>query len=117
VSCGNNALKAALSQGRIADLFIEKTPAITFYALAVLDRQACMNQLMPLVHTQDNQTKELISRFKKTDLSTHPPDSFALMDAFLCREALDAALAAAMPAGKGLPPTVQPKTVGRLFRK
>jgi hypothetical protein len=39
------------------------------------------------------------------------------MDAFLCREALDAALATAIPAGKGIPLSIQPKTIGRLLRK
>jgi hypothetical protein len=52
-----------------------------------------------------------------TDLPIHPPDSYALMDAYLCREALDAAMSAATPAGKGMPLHVQPKTVGHLLRK
>lgn len=115
--CENHALKAALSQGRVADIFIEKTPAATFYALAVLDRHACVNQLRPLIAGMDHQLKEWVSQFEKADFPMHPSDGYALVDAFLYREALDAALAAATPEGKGMPLPVQPKTIGRLLRK
>ena len=115
--CGNHALQEAISHGRVADVFIEETPAATFYALAVLDRHACVNQLRPLIAEMDHRLKEWVSRFEKADVPMHPADGYALMDAFLYREALDAALAAATPGGKSIPLPVQPKTIGRLLRE
>ena len=117
VKCQGNALKAVLSHERVADVFIEKTPAATFYALAVLDRHACVNQLRPPIAGMDHQLKECVNRFEKADVTMHPSDGYELMEAFLCREALDAALAAATPEGKGMPLPIQPKTIGRLLRK
>jgi hypothetical protein len=117
VKCRSNALKAALSQGRVTDIFIEKSPAATYYALAVLDRNTCVNQLKPLIARADHQLKELVNQFETTGVPIGPPDRYALMDAFLFREALDAALAAATPGRKGMPRPVQTKTIGRLLRK
>ena len=117
VKCQGDALKAALSHGRVADVFIEKTPTATFYALAVLDRHVCVNQLRPLIAGMDRQLKEWVNRFEKADVTMPPADGYALTEAFLCREALDAALAAATPGGNGEPLPVQPKTIGRLLRK
>lgn len=117
VKCADRALKVAISHGRVADVFTEKTPAETFYALAVLDRHACVNQLRPMITGMDHQLQEWVSRFEKADVTMHPSDGYALIDAFLCREALDAALAAATSGGKGVPLPVQPETIGRLLRK
>ena len=115
--CLRTTLATATADGRVAELFIEKAPAETVYALAVLDRQASRDHLKSAIEGLDDQLAHLVKRLSGPGKPVRLDDKGELLGAFICREALDAALATVVPNGKGIPLAIQPKAVGRLLTK
>jgi hypothetical protein len=115
--CLQASLATATADGRVAELFIEKAPAETVYALAIVDRQASMDQLKKSIQGLDDRLAHLVNRLSSSGKPVQLNDNGELLDVFICREALDAALATVTPNGKGIPLAIQPKAIGRLLTK
>ena len=115
--CLRASLATATGDGRVAELFIEKAPADTVYALAVLDRHVCMDHLKRSIQGLDDQLKLLVDRSSNPDDFVQLANQRELLGSFICREALDAALATVTSDGKGIPLSIQPKAIGRLLTK
>lgn len=105
------------SHSRVAEVFLEKKPADTYYALAVMDRQACTDQLEAMVRGLDHELEAMVTRLDKTDVSVTPKERSALMGIYADRLALDAAISVLMPKGNESPPPVQSSTIGRIVKK
>ena len=114
--CSQNSLQTLRLRTRVAEVFIETAPAATVYALAVLDRQTCVDQLRSSIHRLDAKLKQVVSRIENPG-STQSTDNTTLLNTFVCREGFDAALAAVAPDGKGIDLSVPSESIGRLLRK
>jgi hypothetical protein len=115
--CLGTSLAAATADGRVAEVFIEKVPAETVYALAVLDREASMDRLQQSIQGLDDQLAQLVNRLRDTNDAAILAGKRELLGAFICREALDAALSSVTPDGNGVPPSIQPTAIARLLKK
>lgn len=89
----------------------------TYYALAVMDRQACTNQLEAMRRGLDHELEAMVTRLNKTDVAVTPKERSALMDTYAHRLALDAAIAVLMLKGHESSPPVQSATIGRIVKK
>jgi len=113
-----SSLNAILAFSRLAEIFVEKKPQATIYALAVLDRPACTRQLENRVRQLDRRLKEIVGRSRQTEERMQPGLKSELLQVFIRREALDAALALTHKTGKGIPlPVPQQILVGLLKKK
>ena len=105
------------SNARVAEIFLEKNPALTYYALAVLDRRACSGQLASMVHQLDRKLDEMVARLQKKDALATPREKRAMAKIFFHREALDAAISVIMPQAQSRQSAIQATTIGRLMKK
>ncbi len=117
VTSRESAIGSVFSRGRVAEIFTEAAPAQTIYALAVLDRHICADQLMRQIRPLDDQLKAITARLEKAEHPVAKVDQVVLVETFFRREALDAVLAMVSPAGKGVSLPVPPNRIGRLLRK
>ncbi len=116
-ACLRASLATATTDGRVAELFIEKATLETVYALAVLDRQLSANQLKRSIQGLDDQLKRLLNRLSDPNHLVQAADRGELAGAFICREALDAALTMVNPEGQGIPLSVKSEVIDRLLEK
>ena len=115
--CRKKSLQTLRSHERVAEVFIETAPTTTVYALAVMDRHTCVEQLQPLIHRLDAKLNQAVNRIENPSMSVQSTDKTTLLNAFVCREGLDAALAVVAPDGKSITLAVQPEIIGRLLMK
>ena len=111
-----DALETALAQARVAEIFIEKQPQPTIYALAVLSRDDSIRLLHPMIQRLDRQLPDLIKQIERSS-DRVPAEGNTLLQAFIHREALDAALSIAQKGGQGIPLPVQPQIIGHLLKE
>lgn len=116
-ACSRASLATATTDGRVAELFIENSTVETVYALAVLDRQLSANQLKRSIQRLDDQLKRLVNRLSDPNHLVQPAEKGDLAGAYICREALDAALTMVASEGKGIPLSVKPREIDRLLEK
>ena len=110
------ALATALEQARIAEIFIEKQPQPTIYALAVLSRDDSIRLLYPMIQRLDRQLPDLIKQIERSG-DRVPAKGNKLLQTFIHREALDAALSIAQKGGQGIPLSVQPQVIDHLLKE
>jgi len=108
--------ETAMEPARVAEIFIEKHPQPTIYALAVLSRGDCSRLLAPMVQGLDRQLTGIIRQIEQSGNRTQA-NQRKLLQAFVRREVLDAALSAAKQGGKGVPPSIEPQTIVRLLKE
>jgi len=111
-----DALETALKQVRVAEIFIEKQPQPTTYALAVLNRGDSKRLLKPVVQRLDRQLPDLVKQIEQSD-DRAPAQKNKLLQTFIRRESLDAALATVQEGGQGIPLPVQPQRIGPLLKE
>lgn len=112
-----SSLEAALAFSRVTEIFVEKKPQATIYALAVLDRPACTGQLESRVRKLDRQMKKIAGRTRQPKDRIQPSQKSELLHILIFREALDAAMALTNETGKGIPLPVSQETLVRLLKK
>lgn len=112
-----SSLEDVLAFGRVAELFVEKKPQATIYALAVMDRPACTRQLESRVRQLDRQLKKIVGRSQQPKDRIQPSQKRDLLHILIRREALDAALELTNKTGKGVPMPVSRQTLVRLLKK
>ena len=109
-------LDTTMEHARVAEIFIEKHPQPTVYALAILSRKDGTRLLEPMIQRRDRQMQELIKQNESMD-NRPSTDRSKLLQTLIHREALDAALTAANQMGRGIPLSVLPQTIARLLKK
>ncbi|WP_319522080.1 hypothetical protein [uncultured Desulfosarcina sp.] len=112
-----SSLEAALAFGRVAEIFVEKKPQTTIYALAVLDRPACTRQLESRIRQLDHRLKKIADRSRQSKEPIQPDQKSELLQILTRREALDAALALTNKTGKGIPLPVSQQVLVSLIKK
>lgn len=112
-----SSLEDVLAFGRVAEIFVEKKPQATIYALAVLDRPACTRQLESRVRQLDRQMKHIVGRSQQPKDRIQPNQKSELLHILVRREALDAAMTLANKTGKGISLPVSRQTLVRLLKK
>jgi hypothetical protein len=112
-----SSLEDVLAFGRVAEIFVEKKPQATIYALAVLDRPACTRQLESRVRQLDRQLKKIVGRSQQQKNRIQLGQKSELLQTLIHREALDAAMALTNKTGKGIALPVSQQTLVRLLKK
>ena len=112
-----SSLEAVLAFGRVAEIFVEKKPQATIYALAVLDRPACTRQLESRVRQLDHQLKKIVERSRQSKERIQPDQQSELLQILTRREALDAAMALTNKTGKGISLPVSQQTLVGFLKK
>ncbi|BBO76109.1 hypothetical protein DSCW_35260 [Desulfosarcina widdelii] len=112
-----SSLEDVLAFGRVAEIFVEKKPQTTIYALAVLDRPACTLRVESLVRQLDHQLKKIIDQSEQPGDRMQPGQKKELLQIFVRREALDAALELTNKTGKGVPMPVSQQALARFLKK
>jgi len=112
-----SSLEDVLAFGRVAEIFVEKKPQTTIYALAVLDRPACTRQLESCVRQLDRQIKKIVGWSHQPKDRIQPVQKSELLQILIRREALDAAMALTHKTGKGISLPVSRQILVRLLKK
>jgi hypothetical protein len=114
--CRKRTLAWIADQGRVTDVFIERKPVTTYYALAVLDRSVLMQGLYEKRAQRDRRVKEIVGRQDRSDRSLAPQEAASLIHAYACGQALDISLAVAGGHKRDISPPVSPQTLDRLMQ-
>lgn len=111
------ALESVMAHGRLAEMFVEKQPQPTVYALAVLERADCRHQLRQRVNDIDERLQTHVKQVNTAGGHLSSANRIQLLQTYLDREALDAALAVVDPQGKRVAPPIPPHAMDRWLKK